>query len=144
MAKKDITPFSEELKNDIIETLRYIQNHKDEEAKLKAEREEAQQWLQETLGVNPDEEGTVHFGDPDNFVTFEVRKSYTVDADKVQELVETNQVSTETVDKVIEWKAGLSVANYKKLDDQTRAILSQAVTSKTGKPTLKINISEEK
>ena len=144
MAKKDITPFSEELKNDIIETLRYIQSHKDEEAKLKAEREEAQQWLQETLGVNPDEEGTAHFGDPDNFVTFEVRKTYTVDTEKVQELVETNQVSTETIDKVIEWKAGLSVANYKKLDDQTRAVLSQAVTSKTSKPTLKINISEEK
>lgn len=144
MAKKDITPFSDELKNDIIQTLRYIQDHKDEEARLKAEREEAQQWLLETLGVNPDEEGTTHFGDSDNFVTFEVRKTWSVDSEKVQELVETNQVSTDTIDKVIEWKAGLSVANYKKLDDQTRAILSQAVTSKTSKPTLKINITEEK
>ena len=144
MAKKDITPFSGELKDDIIATLRYIQSHKDEEARLKAEREEAQQWLQETLGVNPDEEGTTHFGDPDNFVTFEVRRTWSVDAEKIQELVETNQVSTDTIDKVIEWKAGLSVANYRKLDDQTRAVLSQAVTAKTGKPTLRINISEEK
>lgn len=144
MAKRDITPFSDELKEDIIKTLRYIQSLKDEEARLKAEREEAQKWLQETLGVNPDEEGAVNYGDPDNFVTFEVRKTWTVDSEKIQHLVETNQVSTDTIDKVIEWKAGLSVANYRKLDDQTRAVLSQAVTSKTGKPTLRINISEEK
>lgn len=142
MAKRAIVPFSEDKKNDLIETLRYIQSIRDEEAKLKAKREQAEAWLSETLGVDAENEGTTHFGDEDNFVTVEVRRTWSVDADALQSMVEAQEVSMDTVNRVISWKPSLKVTEWRVLDEDSRKVLSQAVTSKTGKPSIKINIKE--
>lgn len=142
MAQKAIIPFSEDCKDDCIATLRYIQSLRDEEAALKAKREEAEKWLLDTLAVNRDADGTNHYGDQDNFVTVEIRRTWKVDSSRLQEIVEGQELSMETVDRVIEWKPNLKVSEWKVLDEDAKGVLSQAVTSQTGKPSVKINVSE--
>lgn len=143
MAARAIIPFSENCKDDCIATLRYIQSLRDEEAALKAKREEAEKWLIRTLAVDTDADGTSHYGDQDNFVTVEIRRTWKVDSSRLQSIVEGQELSLETVDRVIDWKPSLKVSEWKALDEDAKSVLSQAVTSQTGKPSVKINISEE-
>ena len=143
MASKYLTPFTDESREDIIATLRYIQDLKDQEAGLKAKRQEAEKWLMGALGYDPTTEGTVHFGDEDNFVTFEVGRTYKVDTDKLEELVQENQISGETADKVFRWKADVNAKEWKSLDEDAKTILAQAVTTKTDSPSIKINLAKE-
>ena len=141
MASKYLTPFKDEQKQDILKTLAYIQSLKDQEAELKKQRKEAEDWLFEALGYDTTKEGTFHFGDEENFVTFEVGRTYKVDTDKLQELVEQKQVSEQTAEQTFRWKAEVNATEWKKLPEDTRTILSQAVTSKTGSPSIKINLT---
>ena len=143
-ASKYLTPFKDEQKQDILQTLAYIRSLKEQEAELKKQRQEAEKWLIETVGFDPNKEGTTHYGDEENFVTFEVGRTYKVDADKLGELVAQNQVSEQTVDRVFRWKAEVNAVEWKNLADDAKEILAQAVTSKTSSPTIKINLTEEK
>ena len=144
MASKYLTPFADESRQDILDTLNYIQGIKDQETALKNERKVAEKWLMETLGFDPTKEGTTHFGDEDNFVTFEVSRSFKVDTDKLTELVQQNQVSEQTADRVFRWKAEVNATEWKNLDEETRTVLSKAVTSKSDNPSIKINLTKEK
>lgn len=143
MASKYLTPFTDEQKQDIIDTLSYIQGLKEQEASLKKQRQEAEKWLMETLHFDATKEGTVHYGDEDNFVTFEVDRSYKVDTDKLGELIQQNQISEYTSDRVFRWKAEVNATEWKNLDEDVKTILAQAVTSKTGSPSIKINLKQE-
>ena len=143
MANRYLTPFNDDRKQDILDTLAYIQGLKDQEADLKKQRQEAERWLMEAVGFDPSKEVTTHYGDEDNFVTFEVGKTYKVDTDKLQELVEQNQISEKTADRTFRWKAEVNATEWKNLDEDVRNILAQAVTSKTGSPSVKINLSKE-
>lgn len=143
-ASKYLTPFDEEQKSDILKTLAYIRSLKEQEANLKKQRQEAEEWLIETVGFNPNKEGTSHYGDEENFVTFEVSRTYKVDADKLSEMVAQNQISEQTVDRVFRWEAKVNATEWKNLADDAKEILAQAVTSKTSSPTIKINLTEEK
>lgn len=144
MASKYLTPFADESRQDILDTLNYIQEIKDQETALKNQRKEAEKWLMETLGFDPTKEGTTHFGDEDNFVTFEVGRTFKVDTDKLAELVQQNQVSEQTADRVFRWKAEVNATEWKNLDEETRTVLSKAVTSKSDNPSIKINLTKEK
>lgn len=144
MANKYLTPFADESRQDILDTLNYIQGIKDQEAALKNQRKTAEKWLMETLGFDPTKEGTTHFGDEDNFVTFEVSRSFKVDTDKLAELIQQNRVSEQTADRVFRWKAEVNATEWKNLDEETRTILSGAVTSKSDNPSIKINLTKEK
>lgn len=144
MASKYLTPFVDEHRQDIVDTLNYIQGIKDKEAELKRQRQEAEKWLMETLGYDGTKEGTTHFGDENTFVTFEVGRTYKVDTDKVGELIAQNRISEQTADRVFRWKAEVNATEWKNLDEEQKGILAEAVTSKTGSPTIKINISKEK
>ena len=143
MASRYLTPFNDEQKQDIIDTMAYIQGLKDQEAELKKQRQEAEKWLMETVGFDPTKEGTTHYGDEDNFVTFEVSRTYKVDADKLQELVVQNQISEQTAERTFRWKAEVNATEWKNLAEDVKTILGQAVTSKTGSPSVKINLSKE-
>ena len=143
MASKKITPFDDKQRQDILDTLEYIQDLKGQEAALKKQRQEAEKWLMDTLKYDPTREGTVHFGDEDNFVTFEVGRTYKVDTDKVGELISQNQISEATADRVFRWKAEVNATEWKTLDDEQKGILAQAVTSKTDNPSIKINLTKE-
>jgi len=143
MASKYLTPFNDEQKNDILQTLAYIQGLKDQEAELKKQRQEAEKWLIGVVGLDVNKEGTTHFGDENNFVTFEIGRTYKVDAAKLQELVEQNQVSSDMAERVFRWKAEVNATEWKGIPDDVRNILAEAVTSKTGSPTIKINLSKE-
>lgn len=144
MASKYLTPFADESRQDILDTLNYIQGIKDQETALRNQRKEAEKWLMETLGFDPTKEGTTHFGDEDNFVTFEVGRSFKVDTGKLAELVQENQVSEQTADRVFRWKAEVNATEWKNLDEETRTVLSEAVTSKSDNPSIKINLTKEK
>ena len=61
----------------------------------------------------------------------------------MQELVEQKQVSSETAERVFRWKAEVNATEWKGIPDDVRNILAEAVTSKTGSPTIKINLSKE-
>ena len=143
MASKYLTPFTDEQKQDILDTLKYIQSLKDQEAELKKQRKEAENWLMETLGYDATREGTVHYGDEDNFVTFSVDRDYKVDTDKLGELIQQNQISEYTSDRVFRWKAEVNATEWKNLGEDVKTILAQAVTSKTGSPSIKINLTKE-
>lgn len=143
MASKYLKPFREEQKQDIINTLVYIQNLNKQADEIKKQKNEAVIWLIETVGFDSLKEGTTHYGDPDNFVTFEVDRTYKVDTNKLQELVQQNQISEETADRTFRWKAEVNVAEWKNLDEDVRNILARAVTSKTSSPSVKINITKE-
>lgn len=141
-ASKYLTPFNDDVKQDVIATLAYIQSLNDEIKKLNDQKKEAVQWLYGTLNYDPSKEGTVHYGDEDNFVTFEVSRKYKVDTDKLGELVQQNQISEETAEKVFRWKAEVNAVEWKGLDEDAKRILAQAVTSKTDNPSIKINLKE--
>lgn len=143
MASKYLTPFTDEQKQDILDTLKYIQSLKDQEAELKKQRKEAEEWLMKTLGYDATKEGTVHYGDEDNFVTFSVDRDYKVDTDKLGELIQQNQISEYTSDRVFRWKAEVNATEWKNLGEDVKTILAQAVTSKTGSPSIKINLTKE-
>ena len=144
MKERSLTPFSEEKREDCIATLAYIQDLNKQIKELNDKKKEAVQWLIETIGYDPSVPGTFHFGDENNFVSFEVSREYKVDADKVQELIQENQLSEETAEKVFRWKAEVNAAGYKALTDEQKTILAYAVTSKTNSPSIKINLTEEK
>ena len=141
MASKYLTPFNDEQKQDIIDTLAFIQSLDDQKKEIDNKKKEAVKWLIDTLSYDVTKEGTTHFGDEDNFVTFEVGRTYKVDTDKLQELVEQKQVSEQTAEQTFRWKAEVNATEWKKLPEDTRTILSQAVTSKTGSPSVKINLT---
>ena len=143
MASKYLTPFNDEQKQDIIDTLAYIQSLDEQKKELDSQKKEAEKWLMETVGFDPNKEGTTHYGDEDNFVTFEVSRTYKVDTDKLQELVEQNQISEQTAERTFRWKAEVNATEWKNLDEEVRKTLAQAVTSKVGSPSIKINIVKE-
>lgn len=143
MASRYLTPFNDEQKQDIIATLAYIQSLDDKKKELDAEKKEAVKWLIDTLGYDVTKEGTTHFGDEDNFVSFEVSRTYKVDVDKLQELVVQNQISEQTAERTFRWKAEVNATEWKNLPEDTKTILAQAVTSKTNSPSVKINLSKE-
>ena len=143
MASKYLTPFNDEQKQDIIDTLAYIQSLDEQKKELDSQKKEAVKWLMETVGFDPNKEGTTHYGDENNFVTFEVSRTYKVDTDKLQELVEQNQISEQTAERTFRWKAEVNATEWKNLDEEVRKTLAQAVTSKTGSPSIKINIVKE-
>lgn len=143
MASKYLTPFADDVKQDILDTLAYIQGLKAQEKDLQKQRKEAEKWLMETVGFDPQKEGTTHYGDEDNFVSFEVSKDYKVDTDKLAELIQQNQISEETADRVFRWKAEVNAVEWKNLEQDAKAILSNAVTTKTNSPSIKINLTKE-
>ena len=142
-ASKYLTPFKDDDRNDIIETMAYIQSLNDQIKSLNDKKKEAVQWLIGKVGFNPNEPGTTHYGDENNFFTFEVSRDYKVDSDKLEELVTQKQVSEETVEKVFRWKAEVNATEWKNLGNDAKEILAQAVTSKTSSPSIKINLTEE-
>jgi len=143
MASKYLTPFDDDVKQDILDTLAYIQSLKAQEKDLQKQREEAEKWLMETVGFDPQKEGTTHYGDENNFVSFEVSRDYKVDTDKLAELIQQNQISEETADRVFRWKAEVNAVEWKNLEQDAKAILSNAVTTKTNSPSIKINLTKE-
>lgn len=143
MASKYLTPFADDVKQDILDTLAYIQGLKAQEKDLQKQRKEAEKWLMETVGFDPQKEGTTHYGDENNFVSFEVSKDYKVDTDKLAELIQQNQISEETADRVFRWKAEVNAVEWKNLEQDAKAILSNAVTTKTNSPSIKINLTKE-
>lgn len=143
MASKYLTPFADDVKQDILDTLAYIQGLKAQEEDLRKQRKEAEKWLMETVGFDPQKEGTTHYGDENNFVSFEVSKDYKVDTDKLAELIQQNQISEETADRVFRWKAEVNAVEWKNLEQDAKAILSNAVTTKTNSPSIKINLTKE-
>ena len=143
MASKYLTPFADDVKQDILDTLAYIQGLKAQEKDLQKQRKEAEKWLMETVGFDPQKEGTTHYGDENNFVSFEVSKDYNVDTGKLAELIQQNQISEETADRVFRWKAEVNAVEWKNLEQDAKAILSNAVTTKTNGPSIKINLTKE-
>ena len=143
MASKYLTPFADDVKQDILDTLAYIQGLKAQEKDLQKQRKEAEKWLMETVGFDPQKEGTTHYGDENNFVSFEVSRDYKVDTDKLAELIQQNQISEETADRVFRWKAEVNAVEWKNLEQDAKAILSNAVTTKTNSPSIKINLTKE-
>ena len=143
MASKYLTPFADDVKQDILDTLAYIQGLKAQEKDLQKQRKEAEKWLMETVGFDPQKEGTTHYGDENNFVSFEVSKDYKVDTEKLAELIQQNQISEETADRVFRWKAEVNAVEWKNLEQDAKAILSNAVTTKTNSPSIKINLTKE-
>lgn len=143
MASKYLTPFADDVKQDILDTLAYIQGLKAQEKDLQKQRKEAEKWLMETLKFDPQKEGTTHYGDENNFVSFEVSKDYKVDTDKLAELIQQNQISEATADRVFRWKAEVNAVEWKNLEQDAKAILSNAVTTKTNNPSIKINLTKE-
>lgn len=143
MASKYLTPFADDVKQDILDTLAYIQGLKAQEKNLQKQRKEAEKWLMETVGFDPQKEGTTHYGDENNFVSFEVSRDYKVDTDKLAELIQQNQISEETADRVFRWKAEVNAVEWKNLEQDAKAILSNAVTTKTNSPSIKINLTKE-
>lgn len=143
MASKYLTPFADDVKQDILDTLAYIQGLKAQEKDLQKQRREAEKWLMETVGFDPQKEGTTHYGDENNFVSFEVSRDYKVDTDKLAELIQQNQISEETADRVFRWKAEVNAVEWKNLEQDAKAILSNAVTTKTNSPSIKINLTKE-
>lgn len=143
MASKYLTPFADDVKQDILDTLAYIQGLKAQEKDLQKQRKEAEKWLMETVGFDPQKEGTTHYGDENNFVSFEVSKDYKVDTEKLAELIQQNQISEATADRVFRWKAEVNAVEWKNLEQDAKAILSNAVTTKTNSPSIKINLTKE-
>ena len=143
MASKYLTPSNDSDKEDIIATLAYIQSLNGEIKSLTDKKKEAVSWLVKKLGYDQTKEGTVHYGDEDNFVTFEVSRTYKVDTNKLADLVQENQISGETADRVFRWKAEVNVTEWKSLDEDAKTILAQAVTTKTDSPSIKINLAKE-
>lgn len=143
MASKYLTPFADDVKQDILDTLAYIQGLKAQEKDLQKQRKEAEKWLMETVGFDPQKEGTTHYGDENNFVSFEVSRDYKVDTDKLAELIQQNQISEETADRVFCWKAEVNAVEWKNLEQDAKAILSNAVTTKTNSPSIEINLTKE-
>ena len=143
MASKYLTPFADDVKQDILDTLAYIQGLKAQEKDLQKQRKEAEKWLMETVGFDPQKEGTTHYGDENNFVSFEVSRDYKVDTDKLAELIQQNQISEATADRVFRWKAEVNAVEWKNLEQDAKAILSNAVTTKTNNPSIKINLTKE-
>ena len=137
------TPFNDEVKEDLITTIKYMAELKSKIESLKNELSKCETWVKETLGLNETEPGTTHYGDKNGVsVTFEVSPTYKVNDKALQELVEEKQVSVETVDRLFSWTPKLNGKEWKATDEDTQKALSSAITTTYGKPSMKIEIKE--
>lgn len=137
------TPFNDDVRDDIIETIKYINGLKSKMAKIKEDMAVAENWLKETLNLDAQKPGTAHFGDKDGIsVSFEISPTHKVDGEVIESLVKEKKVSAETVEKLVSWAPNLIAKEWKTTDEQTKKILSSAITTTYEKPTMKIEIKE--
>lgn len=135
------TPFSDDERQDIIDTIHHINSLKAQKDGITKDIELAETWLREHLRFDGNKAGTFHFGDKEGIsVSYEVTTDYKVDPRALDRLVEDNEVSVETIDRCVAWKPSLKADAFKEMDESARLALSPAITTKHSKPRLKISI----
>jgi len=120
---------------------KYLQIEKDIKA-LKEEQATLAQTIIEESNV-PELNGSKTVNEGDYKVVFTQKLNRTIDADKLKEVAQKHGVS-DALGVIFSWKPSLIAKEWKEVNDEYKAIFSQAFTDKLGKMSLKITKKEVK
>ena len=101
-------------------------------------RRQIEDRLLSLIGVSETDEGTTSADAPDGYkIKITSRMNRKVDADMVQELAAENGLS-DHLPKLFRWTPAINMAAWKNADASITGPLSQAITTKPGRPSFKI------
>lgn len=115
---------------------------KSEEGKAQARRRELEDRLLKEVDWKEGTEGTKTFGDDDYSCKITGRLTTVVDSDKVQDLARENNVY-EYLFKLFRWKAEINKRIWNSTDEKVTGCLMDAITTKAGRPSFKIERKEK-
>lgn len=138
-------PFAENRKEDIEKTLEYITGLtaqktalKDQISDIDSKLEEAYDFLYGQVDLDINKPGTFHFGEQGGACfTAEIKTTYTVDVEKLDEILEKHPEAMDKVGEIISFTPKLEARKWKGSDEETRKLFTPAVTTKASKPTYK-------
>ena len=131
---------------DITELTNRLYALKAEEARIKAERTQAEAALAYALGMPQEWEGSKTNTIGEYKVTLKRAMNYRIDAAKLEQIAGSSEAMAEAVKKAFRYKPEIDKKGFKALPDTLRGALSPAITMTPGKPSFTIinNIEEEK
>lgn len=97
----------------------------------------------EYLDINTDIAGTTKKETQTHKATIACRLDHKVNADRLHEIANENQVSSGVLSQLFRWEPKLNMKAWECAHDDIKAILSQAITVKPGKPSFKIDLLDK-
>ena len=131
---------------DITELTNRVYSLKEEEARIKDERVQAEAALAYALGMPLEWEGSKTNTIGAYKVTLKRAMNYRIDAAKLEQIAGSSEAMAEAVKRAFRYKPEIDKKGYKGLPDSLRGALSPAITMTPGKPSFTIinNNEEEK
>ncbi len=108
-----------------------------------AKRREVEDMLTDTLNIDASSDGSQTIKEGGYKATITTRINRTVDSVKVQEVAAENGIPFSVLQRVFRWKADIDKREFRNEKDEVKALLSQAITAKPGRPSYKIEKIEE-
>ena len=131
---------------DITELTNRVYALKEEEARIKDERVQAEAALAYALGMPPEWEGSKTNTVGTYKVTLKRAMNYRIDAARLEQIAHSSEAMAEAVKRAFRYKPELDKKGFKALPDTVRGALSPAISMTPGKPSFTIinNNEEEK
>ena len=116
--------------------------YKEDERASVEQRRAIEDEIAQYYRINPQDEGTKNFEEGKFKVKIVSKLSRTVDSDKLQEIAAEAGL-TDELSRLFKWKADIHTASWKTAPEQVKAVLSEAITTKAGRPTFSIETKGE-
>jgi len=109
---------------------------KEEEKRIKKERENIENLIFELMEVDDKKEGTETIETDNNVLSVRTRLNRKVDGEKLQLLARENGLPFDILSTLFRWKAEVELKNWRNADCKITDILKDAITEKPAKPSI--------